>query len=57
MDKYVYNFDEWLSGHAKRKTMMEKLERSLVPFDIFEAIGMVNDKQPRSVLYPQYLST
>lgn len=48
MDKYVYNYDEWLSGHAKRKTMMEKLERSLVPFDIFEAIGMVNDKQPRS---------
>ena len=31
MDKYVYNYDEWLSGHAKRKTMMEKLERSLVP--------------------------
>jgi len=48
MDKYVYNYDEWLSGHAKRKTMMEKLERSLVPFDIFEAICMVNDKQPRS---------
>ena len=48
MDKYVYNYDEWLSGHVKRKTMMEKLERSLVPFDIFEAIGMVNDKQPRS---------
>ena len=48
MDKYVYNYDEWLSGHTKRKTMMEKLERSLVPFEIFEAIGMVNDKQPRS---------
>ena len=48
MDKYIYNYDEWLSGHAKRKTMMEKLERSLVPFDIFETIGMVNDKLPRS---------
>ena len=45
MEKYVFNYDEWLSGHAKRKTMMEKLERSLVPFDIFEAIGIVNDKQ------------
>lgn len=48
MEKYVYNYDEWLSGHAKRKTMMEKLERSLVPFEIFEAIGMKNDKQPKS---------
>ncbi len=48
MDKYVYNYDEWLSGHTKRKTMMEKLERSLVPFEIFEAIGLVNDKLPRS---------
>ena len=48
MEKFIFNYDEWLSGHAKRKTMMEKLERSLVPFEIFEAIGMVNDKQPRS---------
>ena len=47
MEKYVFNYDEWLNGHSKRKTMMEKLERSLVPFDIFEAIGMVNDKQSR----------
>lgn len=48
MDKFVFNYDEWLSGHAKRKTMMQKLERSLVPFEIFEAIGMVNDKKQRS---------
>jgi len=47
MEKYVFNYDEWLNGHSKRKTMMEKLERSLVPFDIFEAIGLVNDKQSR----------
>jgi hypothetical protein len=44
MEKYVFNYDEWLNEHSKRKTMMEKLERSLVPFDIFDAIGLVNDK-------------
>ncbi|MBR3093867.1 MAG: hypothetical protein IKG99_12725 [Bacteroidaceae bacterium] len=48
MERIIFNYDEWLSGHASRKTMMEKLERSLVPFEIFEAIGLVNDKQPRS---------
>ena len=47
MDKYIFNYDEWLSGHSNRKTMMEKLERSLVPFEIFEAIGMDNDHAPR----------
>ena len=39
MERIIFNYDEWLSGHASRKTMMEKLERSLVPFEIFEAIG------------------
>lgn len=48
MEKYIFNYDEWLSGHAKRKTMMEKLERSLIPFEIFDAIGMRNDKRTRS---------
>ena len=48
MEKYIFNYDEWLSGHAKRKTMMEKLERSLIPFEIFDAIGMRNDRQARS---------
>ena len=38
MEKYIFNYDEWLSGHAKRKTMMQKLERSLIPFEIFDAI-------------------
>ena len=47
MDKYIFNYDEWLSGHSNRKTMMEKLERSLVPFEIFEAVGMDNDHAPR----------
>ena len=48
MEKYIFSYDEWLSGHAKRKTMMEKLERSLIPFEIFDAIGMRNDRQARS---------
>lgn len=45
MSKNVYNYEEWLSGHANRKTMMEKLERSLIPYELFAAIELVNDKQ------------
>ena len=48
MNKKIFNYDEWLSGHTKRKTMMQKLERSLVPFELFNAIGIKNDKQQRS---------
>ena len=48
MSDYIYNYEEWLSGHANRKTMMQKLERSLIPYEIFEAIGLQNDKQERS---------
>lgn len=47
MSKNVYNYEEWLSGHANRKTMMEKLERSLIPYDLFAAIELVNNKQSR----------
>ena len=47
MSKNVYNYEEWLSGHANRKNMMEKLERSLIPYDLFAAIELVNDKQSR----------
>ena len=46
MNSYIYNYETWLEGHANRKTIMEKLERSLVPYDLFEAIGLKNDKQP-----------
>lgn len=46
MSKNVYNYEAWLSGHASRKTMMEKLERSLIPYDLFAAIELNNDKQP-----------
>lgn len=48
MNSYIYNYETWLEGHANRKTMMEKLERSLVPYELFEAIGLKNDKQPMS---------
>ena len=48
MNSYIYNYETWLEGHANRKTMMEKLERSLVPYELFEAIGLKNDKQPKS---------
>ena len=48
MEQNIFNYDEWLSGHSNRKTMMQKLERSLVPFEVFEAIGMKNDKEQRS---------
>ena len=45
MEKKPYDYNEWLSTHAKSKTMMEKLERSLIPFDLFAAIGLKNDRQ------------
>ena len=48
MNSYIYNYETWLEGHANRKTMMEKLERSLVPYELFEAVGLKNDKQPMS---------
>ena len=48
MENYIYNYETWLDGHANRKTMMEKLERSLVPYELFEAIGLQNDKQAMS---------
>lgn len=48
MESYIYNYETWLAGHANRKTMMEKLERSLVPYELFEAIGLKNDKQTMS---------
>lgn len=46
--KNSLNYDAWLSGHAKRKTMMEKLERSLVPYELFRSIPLRNDRQPLS---------
>lgn len=48
MSKYIYDYAEWLNGHATRKTMMQKLERSLVPYQLFQSIELKNDRQPRS---------
>ena len=48
MNNYIYSYETWLEGHSNRKTMMEKLERSLVPYELFEAIGLKNDRQPMS---------
>ena len=45
MSNNTYNYEEWLSGHASRKTTMEKLERSLIPYELFAAIGLSNDKE------------
>lgn len=47
MSKNNYNYEAWLSGHASRKSMMEKLERSLVPYELFAAINLENDKESR----------
>ncbi len=33
-----YRYADWLKTHAKKKSIMEKLERSLVPFQLFAAI-------------------
>ena len=41
-----YEFDQWLKSHNKSKNMMEKLERWLVPYQIFNAIGFENNGQP-----------
>ena len=45
MEQKSYSYETWLEGHFNRKTMMEKLERSLVPYELFEAIGLKNDRQ------------
>lgn len=47
MSKNNYNYEAWLSGHASRKSMMEKLERSLVPYELFATINLENDKESR----------
>ena len=47
MDNTIYDYNRWLSTHAKSKSMMEKLERSLIPYELFALIGMTNDFQSR----------
>ena len=40
-----YNYEEWLAGHATSKTMMEKLERSLIPYELFALMPIRNDRR------------
>lgn len=35
-----YNYAEWLKTHAKKKALMEKLERSLVPYPLFAQLDL-----------------
>lgn len=35
-----YKYTDWLTTHAKKKNIMEKLERSLVPFQLFSQVDM-----------------
>lgn len=39
-----YNYEQWLASHSTSKTMMEKLERSLIPYDLFALIPVKNDR-------------
>lgn len=39
-----YNYEQWLAGHSTSKTMMEKLERSLIPYELFAHIPICNDR-------------
>lgn len=35
-----FKYTDWLTTHAKKKTIMEKLERSLVPFQLFSKVDL-----------------
>lgn len=35
-----FKYTDWLTTHAKKKTIMEKLERSLVPFQLFSKVNL-----------------
>lgn len=37
-----YKYADWLDTHAKKKSIMEKLERSLVPFQLFADIDFAS---------------
>lgn len=39
-----YNYEQWLVGHSTSKTVMEKLERSLIPYELFAKIPVVNNR-------------
>lgn len=39
-----FNYEQWLAGHSTSKTMMEKLERSLIPYELFALIPIRNNR-------------
>lgn len=40
-----YNYEQWLASHSTSKTMMEKLERSLIPYELFVRIPINNNRR------------
>lgn len=40
-----FTYEDWLCGHATRKSMMEKLERSLIPYELFAQMPLCNDRR------------
>lgn len=48
-----FKYEDWLKTHAKKKTIMEKLERSLVPFQLFSCINLptINEGDKRTIDY------
>lgn len=42
-----FSYEHWLASHATKKSVMEKLERSLIPYVLFEKIPLRNDRKPK----------
>ena len=40
METNTFSYADWLKTHARTKTSLEKLERSLVPFDLFSQMNI-----------------
>lgn len=45
MESNSFSYADWLKTHARSKTSLEKLERSLVPFDLFSQIDVFSLKE------------
>lgn len=41
-----FTYEDWLSGHATRKSMLEKLERSLIPYELFAQMSLATTISP-----------
>lgn len=40
----IFDYSQWLAGHSTSKSMMEKLERSLIPYELFALVPIKNDQ-------------